>query len=145
MKGAACRRLPGARDAENSRTYYILFIYCLKMLVSAPQSSDSGLVFSSGNLHFDILAQRVYLSEMGRRTPVETTPLEFRLLLLLAKNEQRVFSRDELLAAVWGAHISVLSRTVDSHISDLRRKMSGASHTINAVRGVGYQFLSRAR
>lgn len=70
------------------------------------------------------------------------TPKEFDLLLTLAKAPGRVFRREELLSLVWGYDFYGDSRTVDTHITRLREKLSqaGAPPLITTVWGVGYKF-----
>lgn len=68
--------------------------------------------------------------------------MEYELLLHLASNPNRVFRRQELLSAVWGFRSDGTTRTVDSHASRLRRKLSAAGeHWIISVRGVGYRLV----
>ncbi len=69
------------------------------------------------------------------------TPIEFRLLRKLAGQPGRVFSRTQLIEALYEDHRVVSDRTVDSHIKNLRRKLSDhAEDPISAVYGVGYRF-----
>jgi two-component system, OmpR family, alkaline phosphatase synthesis response regulator PhoP len=72
------------------------------------------------------------------------TPLEFKTLEFLAKNPQRVVSRDELLDKVWGYENYPCTRTVDNHILRLRQKLEGdpahPSHFLT-VHGLGYRFV----
>jgi two-component system phosphate regulon response regulator PhoB len=72
---------------------------------------------------------------------VALCPLEFRLLAFLMRHPERVFTRSQLLDAVWGSHAVVDERTVDTHIKRLRAAL-GASHQdhIETVRGTGYRF-----
>lgn len=70
------------------------------------------------------------------RMPVELTPREFDLLVFLLQHPQRVFSREELLAQVWGWEFGDLS-TVTVHIKRLRAKL-GERHRIETVWGRGY-------
>ncbi|MFQ6331909.1 response regulator transcription factor [Nocardia sp. CWNU-33] len=70
------------------------------------------------------------------RMPVELTPREFDLLVFLLRNPRRVFSREELLAQVWGWDFGDLS-TVTVHIKRLRAKL-GNRHLIETVWGRGY-------
>ncbi|WP_107658422.1 response regulator transcription factor [Nocardia suismassiliense] len=69
-------------------------------------------------------------------TPVDLTPREFDLLVFLLRHPQQVFSRDQLLAQVWGWDFGDLS-TVTVHIKRLRAKL-GARHRIETVWGRGY-------
>ena len=72
---------------------------------------------------------------------IELTPREFDLLCYLAQNPRRVFSRDDLLAAVWGYDYFGDQRTVDVHIRRLRDKLRCLPHEyLTTVWGVGYQF-----
>lgn len=69
---------------------------------------------------------------------------EYELLLTLAREPDRVFTKAELLRDVWGYRVTARTRTLDSHASRLRRKLreSGASVTlIDNVWGVGYRLL----
>lgn len=73
---------------------------------------------------------------------LELRRMEYELLLHLASNPNRVFRRQELLRAVWGFRSDGTTRTVDSHASRLRRKLSTAGeHWIINVRGVGYRLV----
>ena len=63
---------------------------------------------------------------------------EFELLLFLAQNPNKVFSRDDLLINIWGSDVYVLSRTVDVHIRKVREKI-GEGY-ISTTKGVGYKF-----
>lgn len=65
------------------------------------------------------------------------TRTEFDLLLFLASNLGRVFTRDELLDHVWGYNHFPTTRTVDTHVLQLRQKLSGIE--IETLRGVGYK------
>ncbi len=67
--------------------------------------------------------------------------MEFELLAHLAREPDRVFSREELLRAVWGYRGSCSSRTLDSHASRLRRKLTdpGSPAWIINLRGIGYR------
>ncbi|KUO69344.1 MAG: two-component system response regulator [Clostridia bacterium BRH_c25] len=72
---------------------------------------------------------------------IEVTPKEFDLLYHLAQNPRRVFTRDELLAAVWGYDYFGDQRTVDVHIRRVRTKLTPLPHEyLTTVWGVGYQF-----
>jgi two-component system alkaline phosphatase synthesis response regulator PhoP len=62
---------------------------------------------------------------------------EFELLYFLASNPGRVFSRQELLDAVWGSDVYVIDRTVDVHVRKIREKL--ADDVIETVKGVGYR------
>jgi DNA-binding response OmpR family regulator len=98
---------------------------------------------ASGTVHLgavaiDLEARRVELDGDERHL----TPTEFDLLAHLARRPQRVFTRDELLADVWGYHDGSGARTVDSHVRALRRKLG--NDVVRTVHGVGYAAGSRS-
>lgn len=64
---------------------------------------------------------------------------EFELLLLLVSKPDKVFTRDEIYAKVWGDDIIVGDRTIDVHIRKLREKLG--SDNIKTIKGVGYKFV----
>jgi two-component system, OmpR family, response regulator BaeR len=73
---------------------------------------------------------------------LELTPVEFRLLETLAAHPGRVFSRARLLERLYDDHRVVSDRTVDSHVKNLRRKLSAAApdrDLVHSVYGVGYR------
>ncbi len=70
---------------------------------------------------------------------VALTQAEFRILLLLASNRGRVFTRERILDHLWGTEKAVLDRTVDVHIKNLRDKLGGCGKLITNIRGVGYK------
>ena len=70
---------------------------------------------------------------------VSLTPKEFDLLLFLCKNPEQVFKREQLLNKVWGYDFMGDSRTVDTHIKNLREKIDYCNKHIKTVWGVGYK------
>jgi DNA-binding response OmpR family regulator len=84
--------------------------------------------------------QAAVLATDAGEVRLNLTPIEFKLLNYLAKFEDRVFSRDQLIDAVWGRDISVTDRTVDKHVSLLRQKLDCCSFYIETVPGFGYKF-----
>jgi DNA-binding response OmpR family regulator len=75
--------------------------------------------------------------------PIYLTALEFALLHFLIKHRNEVMSRDAILDEVWGENVFIAPRTVDKHISQLRKKVEGDPENprhIIGVRGVGYKF-----
>ncbi|GIF15936.1 winged helix-turn-helix domain-containing protein [Actinoplanes teichomyceticus] len=76
--------------------------------------------------------------------PVPLTRLEFDLLLYLAERPRRVFSRAQLLAAVWG-YERAGERTVDVHVRRLRLKLGASVPAVTTVYGVGYRLADDAR
>ncbi|RKR89406.1 DNA-binding response OmpR family regulator [Micromonospora pisi] len=70
--------------------------------------------------------------------PVQLTSTEFDLLAYLMARPGRVFTRDELLAAVWGYAAHAGTRTVDVHVAQVRGKLGTGASVIRTHRGVGY-------
>ncbi len=64
---------------------------------------------------------------------------EFELLSLLLQNQEKVFSRDQILQSIWGYDFDGESRTVDVHVRTLRQKLGDAGTLIETVRGFGYK------
>lgn len=96
-------------------------------------------------LHIDLDAQRASLeNDAGHRFTLALTALEFRLLVFFARHVDHVIDRDHLLTAVWGDDICVLDRTVDTHVSHLRKKLAGSPWHIEAVPRAGYRFTQQA-
>lgn len=96
-----------------------------------------------GELIFDIQNQRVscqdHQAEGGVRE-FNLTPIEFKLLLLLARQEGNALKREEILAQVWGKQTHVMDRSVDTYVASLRRKLGNKSFYIKSVHGIGYRF-----
>jgi two-component system phosphate regulon response regulator PhoB len=82
-------------------------------------------------------AARHQVSVNGKQ--INLTSLEFRLLRTLMERRGRVQARDRLLNDVWGYETVINTRTVDTHMRRLRRKLGKAAHVIESVRGFGYR------
>ncbi|MDE1311701.1 response regulator transcription factor [Vibrio aestuarianus] len=85
------------------------------------------------NLVIDKSTREVFYKDES----ITLTRTEFDLLLFLANNLGRVFTRDELLDHVWGYNHFPTTRTVDTHVLQLRQKLPGLE--IETLRGVGYK------
>ncbi len=71
--------------------------------------------------------------------PVRLTSVEFKLLSMLMQRQGRVQARDRLLNEVWGYESLIDTRTVDTHVRRLRKKLGKAAAAIETVRGFGYR------
>jgi two-component system phosphate regulon response regulator PhoB len=98
-------------------------------------------LLKAGDLSLDRRTRRVTRSTRD----INLSPTEFRLLEHLMQNPGRVYSRAQLLDAVWGRDIYVDERTVDVHVGRLRKslKRGRESDPIRTVRGMGYSFDER--
>jgi DNA-binding response OmpR family regulator len=74
-------------------------------------------------------------------TEIDLTPKEYDLIVLLANNPGRAFSREFLLQQLWGYDYDGFDRTVDTHITRLRKKLGSLGEKIVTVWGVGYRFV----
>lgn len=89
-------------------------------------------------LCLDPVAHRVSANER----PLKLGPTEYRMLQFFMRNQERVYSRAQLLDQVWGQNVYVEERTVDVHIRRLRKTLSahGYDRFIQTVHGAGYRF-----
>ncbi|MDD3446262.1 MAG: phosphate regulon transcriptional regulator PhoB [Zavarzinia sp.] len=101
---------------------------------SRPALSEEGLSYA--DVSMDLSAHRV----MRNGTEIHLGPTEFRLLRHFLENPGRVFSREQILDAVWGRDIYIEQRTVDVHIRRLRKALNanGGKDMIRTVRSAGY-------
>lgn len=88
----------------------------------------------------DVLLDRGKHMVKVRDKPVDLTPIEFKLLTVLAERPGRVQSRDRLLQDACGYEKGSSSRTVDTHMRRLRKKLGTAAKYVQTVRGFGYRF-----
>jgi two-component system, OmpR family, alkaline phosphatase synthesis response regulator PhoP len=94
-----------------------------------------------GSVHIDVARREVTVAG----EPVHLTTKEFDLLAHMAASPGRIFTRDQLLARIWGYDYLGDGRTVDVHVSWLRGKLRGhdGHNHFRTVRGVGYAFSPR--
>ncbi len=88
--------------------------------------------------------QEVHILESGNFEKVDLTALEFKLLMYFANKPFEVIHRDEILDKLWGEDVHVYARSVDTHVSKLRKKLGSVAHIIESVHGAGYKFNPRA-
>ena len=105
------------------------------------QGSSESNSFVKGDLEFDLTTQGLILNRGEEATTIVLTPIEFKILYLMAKKEGQVFSRDAILEAIWGNDKHVVDRTVDQHISKVRKRSKDSQYTVKASHGLGYAFL----
>ena len=95
--------------------------------------------FDDGELKIDYAGFTVICS--GKE--IKLTRKEFALLALLTRNQGRVLPRERLLDHVWGLAYYGEARTLDVHMSGLRRKLGESGESIETVIGIGYRFRSK--
>lgn len=107
---------------------------------SSEQRPDSKHIIVAGNLKIDLLRRTV--AKNGE--PLMFRPREFDLLVYLSTQPGRVFTRQQILEDVWGESFPGGARTIDVHMSWLRRKIEedpSDPQILTTVRGVGYRFM----
>ena len=73
-------------------------------------------------------------------TPIKLTTTEFKFLQLLISNMGKVYSREDIISKTIGETVVITDRTVDVHITQIRKKIGEYAKNIKSVRGVGYKF-----
>jgi len=110
----------------------------LKRVNHTPESHSSTI--ESGSIALDIVTHKVFV----KNQEVVLTLNEFNLLKIFLEYPNKVFSRQELLKITQGKYFESYERTVDSHIKNLRKKLTKVepnTHYIKSIYGVGYQYI----
>jgi two-component system response regulator CpxR len=104
---------------------------------SGKSEQPAAQMVEAGGVRLNAQTREVWCLEQ----PVEVTSIEFDILEILARAAGRTVSRDELAAALYQRRATPYERSLDVHISHLRKKLEHEGRTvIRTVRGVGYQF-----
>lgn len=101
---------------------------------------DSSHVMQFGHIQINSQARTV----TRQNQPVDLTPKQFDLLLALVRQPNIAHSREQLLSKVWGHQHLVITRTIDTHIADLRRNLEqdpSQPSMIQTVHAIGYRFV----
>ncbi len=106
----------------------------LRRLRASEQDDEENQIETHG-VTIDLDRHQV-LTEDGA---IDLTATEFKLITLFARSPGRVFSRNILMDAIWGQEYYGIDRTVDTHVSRLRRKLGDLGKHIETVYGVGYR------
>ena len=105
----------------------------LRRKESSEEQNPSGSILDFGALKIDTSSYQATINE-------EVVPLakkEFEVLMLLASQPGKVFTREEMFQKVWGYSVPIISRTIDVHISKLREKVG--DQYIKTLKGIGYK------
>ncbi|MDI3288361.1 response regulator [Polyangium sp. 15x6] len=113
-----------------------LILRARAILRRAEGTPTDGAKIDFGVLRVDRAAHRAWVN--GEE--ISFTALEFKLLVVLFDRRGRVMTRDVLLDEVWGSHVDVTARNVDTHVKRVREKLGLAGDYVETVRGVGYRF-----
>ena len=105
------------------------------------RSKNKDLVITKGNLRLSVTLQKVFIINDGVENFIDLTPAEFKLLYHFVRHEDFILTREQILSAVWGSSSGILDRTIDMHISNLRKKICDSEYKIKAVHGTGYKLM----
>jgi two-component system, OmpR family, alkaline phosphatase synthesis response regulator PhoP len=108
----------------------------LKRTQKKKETPGDNTQFEIGGIKIDNIAKRLIIGTKK----IELTKKEFEILLLLAKNSGRIFSREEILYRIWANDVIVTDRTVDVNMTRLRKKLEEYSTYIRNRPGYGYYF-----
>jgi DNA-binding response OmpR family regulator len=100
------------------------------------EQAEPAEVIRSGDLVID--SKRHEVTYGGE--PVALTATEFRILQFLASRPGRVVTREEIIDAALGREAAIFDRTIDVHITAIRKKLGNGGQQIETVRGFGYKF-----
>jgi len=117
-----------------------LVVARVRALLRRTQSTSPSETIRVQDIEIDLEAHQV----TRRGNPIELTPTEFNILVAMARNPGRVFSRLQLLESVQGIAYEGYERTIDTHVKNLRAKLEPDPKNpryIETVFGVGYRFV----
>jgi DNA-binding response OmpR family regulator len=115
----------------------------IRAVLRRTQAVEQRDLLRVGDVEIDV--PRMQVTAAGR--PVELTATEFQLLLAMARQPGRVFTRSQLLDAIHGQAFEAYERAIDAHVKNIRRKLEPdprAPRYIQTVFGVGYRFAEQA-
>ena len=107
----------------------------IPVMLKRTTSDESGILTNYAGISID---ESNYKAFVGG-AELTLTHKEFELLTLFVKHPRRVFTRNQLLTTIWGYDADVFTRTVDSHISTLRKKLGAAGQIIKSIPKIGYK------
>ncbi len=105
----------------------------IDVLLKRTQKSSNRIAYS--NVEIDMDSRKVFVDGVE----ISLTHTEFELLVFLMKHPKMVFTRNQFLSNIWGYDSEIYTRTVDAHISSLRKKLNNAKFKIKSVPKVGYK------
>jgi len=109
----------------------------LRRNTSTPSPNiDVSNMMTLGTLSINLASYEAFIGN----EKLALTPTEFKLLVIMAQKEGRVFTREQLVKSVQGDGINVIGRTVDTHVFSLRKKLGELGNRIETARGIGYRF-----
>jgi len=110
----------------------------IQNILKRSRDTSNRELFEIGDIRIDLNKKMVEINGQN----VDITSSEFSLLALLIQNQDRVFSRDDIMLELRGIDAHIYSRAIDVMVSRLRQKLQ-RPELIRTVRGAGYQFIAR--
>ncbi|MCE5223106.1 response regulator transcription factor [bacterium] len=107
-----------------------------KVIDRIDQSKEKILTFCQGVISIDPSNREV--SVQGNL--INLTSIEFSILEFLARNSNKVLTRDQMIDFIWADKNQVTTRVIDVHVNYLRKKLNSCSGFVRTIRGVGYIF-----
>lgn len=106
----------------------------IKNILKRNSKESSNNIFKCGNLSLNLDTFEVF----NKNIKIKLTKTEFDLLSLFIKSQNKIFTRDEILNKIWGYDTIVSDRTIDVHITKLRKKIEQKNRLIFSAHGRGY-------
>ncbi len=126
----------GADDYLTKPFHFNELIARVKARLRSSKNTENDEIFIP-DLKIDLKKQNVWIISQDRS--LDLTRVEFKLLVCFAQRVDHVLTRQTILDLVWPQNLNISERTVDTHISNLRKKLAGINLNINAVHGNGYR------
>lgn len=115
-----------------------IFLARVKALLRRSQLSGQNQnveILNLGALKIDFSNYEVFVGE----EKLHLTPSEYKLLVTMVQSQGKVLTRDQLIENVQGEGISVIGRTIDTHVFGLRKKLGEWGDHLETIRGIGYR------
>lgn len=96
-----------------------------------------------GNVLIDFDRQKAFLVDRAKESDLGLTGIELKILSLLTKRPEQVYSREQIMDQVWGQTF-ITERTVDSHVAHLRQKIENTKLQIETAKSLGYRAVLRS-
>ena len=122
------------------RSHFFVFVLKYRHLLQGKRKRTNAIAGNSSihKLREDVEKGAGFFGKLPQN--FELTPVEMDLLLSLIRSKGRVLSREQLLDRISGREYEVFDRSVDVHISSLRKKLGRSQEMLQTVRGIGYRF-----
>lgn len=114
----------------------VLLARIKKVFERIDRSKNEILSFGHGEIIIDPSKREVSV----HGSLINLTTIEFKILELLARNSNRVLTRDQMIDQIWNDKCQVTTRVIDVHVNYLRKKLNTTARFIRSIRGVGYIF-----